>query len=94
MCWKDTLIGFTRLQNGAELISKWSIFNGAETNCRIAHILGILLMNSCNTDRFLATTVVCGLSTLNYFYAMKREREGERGRERERERESKMFLTC
>ena len=40
-------------------------FNGAETNCRIAHILGILLMNSCNTDRFLATTVVCGLSTLN-----------------------------
>ena len=39
-------------------------FNGAETNCRIAHILGILLMNSCNTDRFLATTVVCGLSTL------------------------------
>ena len=40
-------------------------FNGAETNCRIAHILGILLMNSCNTDIFLATTVVCGLSTLN-----------------------------
>ena len=40
-------------------------FNGAETNCRIAHILGILLMNSCNTDRFLATTVVCSLSTLN-----------------------------
>ena len=26
--------------------------NGAETNCRIAHILGILLMNSCNTDIF------------------------------------------
>ena len=25
-------------------------FNGAETNCGIAHILGILLMNSCNTD--------------------------------------------
>ena len=24
-------------------------------------------MNSCNTDRFLATTVVCGLSTLNTF---------------------------
>ena len=40
-------------------------FNGAETNCRIAHILGILLMNSCNTDRFLATTVDYGLSTLN-----------------------------
>ena len=39
-------------------------FNGAETNCRIAHILGILLMNSCNTDRFLATTVVYGLSSL------------------------------
>ena len=25
-------------------------FNGAETNCGIAHILGILLMRSCNTD--------------------------------------------
>ena len=25
-------------------------FNGAETNCGIAHILGILLMNSYNTD--------------------------------------------
>ena len=23
-------------------------------------------MNNCNTDRFLATTVVCGLSTLNW----------------------------
>ena len=43
-------------------------FNGAETNCRIAHILGILLMNSCNTDRFLAATVVCGLSTLNTIF--------------------------
>ena len=30
-------------------------FNGAETNCRIAHILGILLMNSCNTDIFFST---------------------------------------
>ena len=27
-------------------------FNGAETNCGIAHILGILLMNSYNTDIF------------------------------------------
>ena len=42
-------------------------FNGAETNCSIAHILGILLMNSCNTDRFLATTVVYGLSSLNCY---------------------------
>ena len=33
-------------------------FNGAETNCRIAYILGILLMNSCNTDIFLATTII------------------------------------
>ena len=39
--------------------------NGAATNCRIAHILGILLMNSCNTDKFLATTTICSLSTLN-----------------------------
>ena len=29
-------------------------FNGAEINCRIAHILGILLMNSCNTDIFFS----------------------------------------
>ena len=43
-------------------------FNGAETNCRIAHILGILLMNSCNTDRFLATTIICSLSTLNSLF--------------------------
>jgi len=29
-------------------------FNGAETNCGIAHILGILLMNSCNKDIFFS----------------------------------------
>ena len=29
-------------------------FNGAETNCRIEHILGILLMNSSNTDIFFS----------------------------------------
>ena len=29
-------------------------FNGAETNCGIAHILGILLMNSCSTDIFFS----------------------------------------
>ena len=40
-------------------------FNGAETNCRIAHILGILLMNSCNTDKFLATAIIGSLSALN-----------------------------
>ena len=37
-------------------------FNRAETNCGIAHILGILLMNSCNTIIFLATTIICSLS--------------------------------
>ena len=42
-------------------------FNGAETNCGIAHTLGILLMNSCNTVIFLATTIICSLSTLNCF---------------------------
>ena len=41
-------------------------FNGPETNCGIAHILGILLMNSYNTDIFLATTIICSLPTLNY----------------------------
>ena len=30
------------------------VINGAETDCRIAHILGILLMNSCNTDIFFS----------------------------------------
>ena len=40
-------------------------FNGAETNCGIAHILGILMMNSCNTVIFLATTIIWSLSTLN-----------------------------
>ena len=40
-------------------------FNGAETNCEIAYILGILLMNSYNTVTFLATTITCSLSTLN-----------------------------
>lgn len=29
-------------------------FNGAKTNCGIAHILDILLMNSCNTDIFFS----------------------------------------
>ena len=44
-------------------------FNGAETNCGIAHILGILLMNSCNTvSIFLATAIICSLSTLKYIY--------------------------
>ena len=42
-------------------------FNGAETNCGIARILGILLMNSWDTYiYFLATTIICSLSTLNW----------------------------
>ena len=41
-------------------------FNGPETNCGIALILGILLMKSYNTDILLATTIICSLSTLNY----------------------------
>ena len=37
------------------LLNKHDIgFNGAETNCGVAHILGILLMNSCNTDIFFS----------------------------------------
>jgi len=36
-------------------------FNGAETNCGIAHILGILLMNSYDSQIFRATTI-CRLS--------------------------------
>ena len=30
-----------------------AIKDGAEINCRIAHILGILLMNSCNTVTYI-----------------------------------------
>ena len=46
-------------------------FNGAGTNCGIAHILGILLMNMQLPQQshikiyFLAATVICSLSTLN-----------------------------
>ena len=42
-------------------------FNGAETNCGIARILGILLKNSWDSQiYFLATTIICSLSNLNY----------------------------
>ena len=41
-------------------------FNGAETNCGIAHILGILLMNSYDTY-FLATAIIFRLFTLNIY---------------------------
>ena len=58
-------------------------FNGAETNCRIAHILGILLMNSCNTDKCLATTIICSLSALNY-NLLRADRLKERRMERQR----------
>ena len=41
-------------------------FNGAETNSGIAHFLCILLMNIYDTQiYFLATTVICSLSTSN-----------------------------
>ena len=33
-----------------EMFCSWYRINGAETNCGIAHIFGILLMNSYNTD--------------------------------------------
>ena len=37
-------------ENSAKVCSAIGIgFNGAETNCGIARILGILLMNSCDT---------------------------------------------
>ena len=48
------------------LTSLFVLNNGAETNCGIAHILGILLMNSYdNKVYFLAATIICSLSTLN-----------------------------
>ena len=43
-------------------------FNGAETNCGIAHILGILLMNTVATQiYFLATTIIYSLPALNMY---------------------------
>ena len=40
-------------------------FNGAETNCGIADILGILLMSSYDIKIFRATTICC-LPPLNF----------------------------
>ena len=40
-------------------------FNGAETNCGIAEILGIRLMSSYDIKIFRATTI-CRLSSLNF----------------------------
>ena len=56
--------------HGGWLLLKYSAigigFNGAETNCGIVRILGILLMNSWDTEiYFLATTIICSLSFLN-----------------------------
>ena len=70
LCFSDSL---SLLRDGG---NQCSTRNGAETNCRIAHILGILLMNSCYTDRFLATTVVYGLSTLNCFEVLSQQLSG------------------
>ena len=45
-------------------------FNGAETNCGIAHILGIQYWWTVTTRRynyFTATTIICSRSTLNCF---------------------------
>ena len=55
--------------------------NGAETNCRIAHILGILLMNSCNTDIFFSNyyhllSVRFELKLINYKYRLLRAKLG------------------
>ena len=52
--------------------------NRAETNCGIAHIVGILLMNSCNTVIFLATTIIYSLSTLNTLTPLLRSPFGQR----------------
>ena len=59
--------------HGGQLLLKCSAiigigFNGAETNnCGIARILGILLMNGWDSQiYFLATTIICSLSNLNY----------------------------
>ena len=42
-------------------------FNGANTNCGIAHMLGILLMNSYDFSIFRVTTI-CHLFSLNWIY--------------------------
>ena len=57
-------------------------FNGAETNRRIAHILGFLLMNSYYIQNFFGSNnlLICGLSTLNILLT---KREGRTGIDRE-----------
>ena len=42
-----------------------NLFNGAETNCGIAHILGILLKNSYDIQILLEATFIYSLSPLN-----------------------------
>ena len=54
-----------RFSLGSNLVN-FFFFNGAETNCGIVHILGILLMNSCDFQIFRATTICC-LSSLNAY---------------------------
>ena len=46
-------------------------FKGAETNCRIAHILGILLKNSYKFQILLEATFIYGLSSLNMYTYVK-----------------------
>ena len=41
-------------------------FNGAETNCRIAQILDILLMNSYNTDIFFRNYRYYNLQSVHF----------------------------
>ena len=45
-------VGYSILQTSVFFF--FAVINGAETNCRIAHTLGILLMNSCNTNIFFS----------------------------------------
>ena len=54
-------------QGGWLLLKCSALGIGAETNCGIARILGILLMNSWDTQiYFLATTIICNLSYFGY----------------------------
>ena len=54
-------------------------FNGAETNCGIAHILGILLMNSYDTY-FLATAIIFRLFTLNIYVKLRKQTDPTKNR--------------
>lgn len=67
-CAKNTLCNLQGLvTNFVQQVDGYIPFNGAETNCRIAQILGILQMNSYCIQIFSKATVYYNMSPLTYY---------------------------